>query len=260
MGGLALPVPVADPGDPRLADFRGLSDADVRPDRRGVLIAEGVSVVRRLLASSYRPRAVVGVDQRIAALAPDLGTVPAYLMDKWALSELVGFRVTRGVLASADRGPAGSAAELLRRARRAVLLEGLNDFENIGSVFRNAAAFGVEAVVLDPFCADPLYRRSVRVSMGHVLQVPFAVCPSPVRVARAAGLTTLALTPRMVGTPLREVTVPDRWAIVLGAEGPGLAEASVEAADQAVRIPMAPAVDSLNVATAAAVAFAALTG
>ena len=144
------------------------------------------------------------------------------------------------------------------------MLEGLNDFENLGSLFRNAAAFGVDAVLLDPTCADPLYRRSVRVSMGHVLRVPFAGLAGPwphsLAAVRASGFRLLALTPRPDAVPLRAVPVPQRWAVLVGAEGPGLSEAALAAADERVRIPMAPGVDSLNVATAAAVAFAQLTG
>ena len=213
--------------------------------------------------SAYRLRAVIGVPARLAALAPVLEglDVPQYALDKWALSEVVGFRVTRGVLASADRLPPADPAQLVSTARRVAVLEGLNDFENIGALFRNAAAFGVEAVLLDPRCADPLYRRSVRVSMGHVLQVPFGVLPDPPTAAMALlrehGLRTVALSPGGE-SDLRAVPTPERWAVLLGAEGPGLSPATLSAADVRARIPMADGVDSLNVATAAAVAFALL--
>jgi tRNA G18 (ribose-2'-O)-methylase SpoU len=254
---------VSDPADPRLDDFRNLMDADVRPDRRGIVIAEGVNVVQRLAASPYSVRAVVGVPARIDALRPVLEPlqVPVYSVDKWLLSEVVGFRVTRGVLASADRPAPLDAADLVRTARWVAVLEGLNDFENLGALFRNAAAFGVEAVLLDARCADPLYRRSVRVSMGHVLRVPFAVLPDPWPAALEVlrEFTLLALTPDPSAVALRDVTVPERWAVLLGAEGPGLSADALDAADQRVRIPMAGGVDSLNVATAAAVAFAQLT-
>jgi tRNA G18 (ribose-2'-O)-methylase SpoU len=254
---------VSDPADPRLDDFRNLMDADVRPDRRGIVIAEGVNVVQRLAASPYSVRAVVGVPARIDALRPVLEPlqVPVFSVDKWLLSEVVGFRVTRGVLASADRPAPLDAADLVRTARRVAVLEGLNDFENLGALFRNAAAFGVEAVLLDARCADPLYRRSVRVSMGHVLRVPFAVLPDPWPAALEVlrEFTLLALTPDLSAVALRDVAVPERWAVLLGAEGPGLSADALDAADQRVRIPMAGGVDSLNVATAAAVAFAQLT-
>lgn len=257
-------VDVDDPSDVRLADFRDLTDADVRPDRRGIVIAEGVNVVGRLLCSPYPVRAVIGVAERIDALATMLDplSVPVYRVGKWTLSEVVGFRVTRGLLASADRVPEPPLAAVLDRAQQIAVLEGLNDFENLGALFRNAAAFGVDAVVLDARCADPLYRRSVRVSMGHVLQVPFARTPDPLpdlldRLS-ARGIRTLALTPSG-DVALADVPRGERWALLLGAEGPGLSAAALNHADLRVRIPMAPGVDSLNVATAAAVAFAHLS-
>ena len=258
-------IEVSDRTDPRLDDFRDLSDADVRADRRGVVIAEGANVVERLVASPYPVRAVFGVPARIEALRPALEPldVPVFVADKWTLSEIVGFRVTRGVLASAHRPPALSVDDLLANARRVAVLEALNDFENLGALFRNAAAFGVDAVLLDPRTADPLYRRSVRVSMGHVLRVPFAVLPGPwpasLDVLRAHGFTTLALTPHPPAAALRTITPPDRWAVLLGAEGPGLTPEALAAAAHLVRIPMATGVDSLNVSTAAAIAFAHLT-
>lgn len=257
---------VDDAADPRLDDFRDLTDADVRPDRRGVVIAEGVNVVERLLASDYPVRSVIGVRSRIDDLAPALADVdaPVYVVDKWLLSDVVGFRVTRGVLAAATRPAPVPADTLLESARRIAILESLNDFENLGALFRNAAAFGVDAVLLDERCADPLYRRSVRVSMGHVLRVPFAVLPDPwsdsLAAVRAHGFRLLALTPASDATPLGSLAAPPRWAVLLGAEGPGLTAAALAAADERVRIPMAPGVDSLNVATAAAVAFAQLCG
>lgn len=257
------PVEITDPADPRLDDFRDLADADARPDRRGVVIAEGANVVERLLASPYPARAVVGVESKLSALRVHLAAtdVPVYVVDKWVLSAAVGFRVTRGVMASADRLAAPDVDDLLHRGRRLVILEGLNDFENLGALFRNAAAFGVDAVLLDGRTADPLYRRSVRVSMGHVLRVPFAVLggvwPGSLDQLRAAGFELIALTPAG-SSPLRELAPPARWALLLGAEGPGLTEQALAAADQRVRIPMAAGVDSLNVATAAAVALSHL--
>jgi tRNA G18 (ribose-2'-O)-methylase SpoU len=258
-------IEVTDPGDPRLDDFRDLTDADVRPDRRGVVIAEGANVVERLAGSAYPMRAVIGVRSRIDALGPALASIdgPAYVVDKWLLSEVVGFRVTRGVLAAATRPAPPDLDALLDGARRIAVLEALNDFENLGALFRNAAAFGVDAVLLDPRCADPLYRRSVRVSMGHVLRVPFAVLPGKwpqsLDLLREHGVTLLALSPGPDAVSLREVTPPSRWGVLLGAEGPGLTDEAMARADQLVRIPMAVGVDSLNVATAAAVAFAHLT-
>jgi tRNA G18 (ribose-2'-O)-methylase SpoU len=258
-------IEVSDPNDPRLDDFRDLMDADVRPDRRGIVIAEGQHVVSRLARSAYPMRAVLGVPKRIEALHDVLADrdVPAYVADKWLLSDVVGFRVTRGVLAAASRPHSPDPETLLSSARRIAVLEGLNDFENLGALFRNAAAFGLDAVLLDPTCADPLYRRSVRVSMGHVLQVPFAVLPGAWPDAldsiKRHGVRLLAMTPDSAADDLRALRAPPRWAVLLGAEGPGLSEAALAAADQLVRIPMAGGVDSLNVATAAAIAFAHLS-
>jgi len=259
-------VEVDDPADERLADFRNLTDADVRPDRRGIVIAEGVNVVQRLIRSSYRIRAIVGVAGKLGELAPALAGTdsPVYRVDKWTLSELVGFRVTRGVLAAADRPVATPAADLLDSGSRFVVCEAINDFENLGSIFRNCAAFGVDGVLLDPRCADPLYRRSVRVSMGNVFGIGFAVLPGDwpdsLRLLTERRIELLALTPRSEADPLRSVRPAGRWAVLLGAEGPGLTEAVLARADRWVRIPMAAGVDSLNVATAGAVALATLTG
>jgi tRNA G18 (ribose-2'-O)-methylase SpoU len=251
-------VDVTDPADPRLADFRDLTAADRRPDRpggRGLVIAEGVPVVRRLLDSPYPVRAVLGVPARLAALAGDLAAVdaPVYRASAEVMAQTVGFHLNRGVLAAADRAPEPAAAGLLAGARRVLALEGVNDHENLGSLFRNAAALGVDAVLLGPRCADPLYRRSVRVSMGHVLRVPFV--RAPLSTLRDAGLTVLALTPQPPAAPLSTVDpARPRVALLVGAEGPGLTAAALAVADRHVRIPMAAGVDSLNVATAAAIA------
>jgi tRNA G18 (ribose-2'-O)-methylase SpoU len=258
---------VVDAADPRVDDFRSLVDSDVRPDRRGIVIAEGVNVVQRLIgAPDYRVRAVFGVANKLDELSESLAGVdaPVYSADKWLLSQVAGFRVTRGVLASADRPPARAAADVLAAGNRFAVLESVNDFENLGSLFRNAAAFGLDGVLLNARCSDPLYRRSVRVSMGNVLKIPFAVLDDPWPEAllqiRAAGVRLLAMTPRPDAVPLRSVESGPRWAVLLGAEGPGLTDAVLALADQQVRIPMADGVDSLNVATAAAVAFAWLGG
>jgi tRNA G18 (ribose-2'-O)-methylase SpoU len=259
-----VPDVVSDPADPRLADFRDLTAADRRPDRpggRGLVIAEGVPVVRRLLGSPYPVRAVLGVPARLAALADELAAVeaPVYQASADVMARAVGFHLNRGVLAAADRAPEPDAAGLLAGARRVLALEGVNDHENLGALFRNAAALGVDAVLLGPRCADPLYRRSVRVSMGHVLRVPFA--RAPLSALRDAGLPVLALTPRPPAVPLSAVepTLP-RAALLVGAEGPGLTAAALALADILVRIPMAAGVDSLNVATAAAIALHHLRG
>jgi tRNA G18 (ribose-2'-O)-methylase SpoU len=258
-------IEVDDPADPRLADFRDLTRADRRPDRpggRGLVLAEGVPVVRRLLDSPYPMRAVLGVPARIEALAAELSEVdaPVYVASPDLLATVVGFHLNRGVLASADRAPVPALPELLGAALRLAVCEGVNDHENLGALFRNAAAFGVDAVLLGDRCADPLYRRSVRVSMGHVLRVPFAGLhpwPGGLDLLRAAGFTVLALTPRQPSVPVSDLDPVRlaRTALLLGAEGPGLTDDALAAADLRVRIPMAPGVDSVNLATAAAIAF-----
>ena len=252
---------VTDPADPRVADFRDLTNADRRPDRpggKGLVIAEGVPVVQRLLASPYRPRAVLGVPARLADLAADLAGAPfpVYATSADVLARTVGFHLNRGVLAAADRAPSPPLDPLLTLARRVLVLEGVNDHENLGALFRNAAGLGADAVLLGPRCADPLYRRSVRVSMGHVLRVPFVTLPRWAELRTAlAGFTVLALAPHPPSVPLSTVepSAP-KVALLLGAEGPGLTAEALAAADTRVRIPMAPGVDSLNVATAAAIA------
>ncbi|NEK57684.1 RNA methyltransferase [Geodermatophilus sabuli] len=261
---------ITDPDDERVADFRDLKAGDRRPGTErgtGPVIVEGAPAVERLLASGYRVRAVFGVPGRVAALdLPD--GVPAYEADKWVLSEVIGFRLTRGVLASADRRPPEDVDALLagpdRAApRRLAVLEGLNDAENLGSIARSAVALGVDGLLLDPRCADPLYRRSVRVSMGHVLSLPFAVLPdwpAGLERLRQAGYLTVALTPAPDAVDLADVDARShpRTAVLLGAEGPGLTREAQQAARVRARIPMRDGVDSLGVAAAAAVAFATL--
>jgi tRNA G18 (ribose-2'-O)-methylase SpoU len=263
VGSVAEIVVVRDVDDPRLADFRDLTVADRRPDRpggRGLVIAEGVTVVRRLLDSPYPPRAVFGVPAKVSELAPDIAGAPCYVGSAELMAQVVGFHLNRGVLATADRAPVPTLPELIARSHHLVVLEGVNDHENLGGLFRNAAALGVDAVLLGPGCADPLYRRSVRVSMGHVLRVPFAPLScwtGDLEALRSVGFRVAALTPAVDAVPLPEAGLDTgRVAWLVGAEGPGLSAEALAAADLAVCIPMAPGVDSLNVATAAAIAFA----
>jgi tRNA G18 (ribose-2'-O)-methylase SpoU len=260
-------IDVDDPADARLDDFRDLTTADRRPDRpggRGLLIAEGVVVVERLVRSPYPIRALLGTAARWEALVGAIAGLeaPYYRVSPDVMASVVGFHLNRGVLAVADRAQFPAAAELLRSARTVAVLEGVNDHENLGALFRNAAAFGVDAVLLMDGCSDPLYRRSVRVSMGHVLNVPFTglsgTPEAAASVLRATGFTVAALTPRTDAQSLMSYVRSERLALLLGAEGPGLSADALAASDTLLRIPMAEGVDSLNVATAAAVAFAVL--
>ena len=172
-------IDIADPADPRVDDFRDLNSVDRRPDLptgKGLVIAEGVLVVQRMLASRFRPHAFLGTERRLAELADDLAGAgaPYYRATAEVMAEVVGFHLNRGVLGAARRPPELTVAEVLDGARTVAVLEGVNDHENLGSIFRNAAGLGVDAVIFGTGCADPLYRRAVRVSMGHALLVPFA--------------------------------------------------------------------------------------
>lgn len=262
-------VDIADPHDCRLDDFRDLNSIDRRPDLptgKGLVIAEGVLVAQRMLASRFRPRALLGTDRRLTELLPDLTSpdapdVPYYRVSAEVMAEVVGFHLNRGVLAAASRVPEPSVAELVAGARTIAVLEGVNDHENLGSIFRNGAGLGVDAVVFGSGCADPLYRRSVRVSMGHALLVPFARSadwPGDLAMLREQGFRLLAMTPDPRAELLSSAmaTVRDEpLAVLVGAEGPGLSEQAMRASDMRVRIPMSRGTDSLNVATAAALAF-----
>lgn len=259
-------IDVADPADPRLDDFRDLNSVDRRPDLpsgKGLVIAEGVLVVQRMLASRFRPRALLGTDRRLGELAADLAGVdaPYYRVGADVMADVVGFHLNRGVLASASRPPELTVPQVLDGARTVAVLEGVNDHENLGSIFRNAAGLGVDAVVFGLGCADPLYRRAVRVSMGHVLLVPYAWTaswPNDLEILRDNGFRLLAMTPdpeaRTLAVAMGE-TAEQKVAILVGAEGPGLTEHVMRASDMRVRVPMSRGTDSLNVATAAALAF-----
>jgi tRNA G18 (ribose-2'-O)-methylase SpoU len=259
-------IDVADPADPRLDDFRDLNSVDRRPDLpggKGLVIAEGVLVVQRMLASRFHPRALLGTDRRLGELEANLAGVeaPYYRVDADVMAEVIGFHLNRGVLASSSRPPGLTVAQVLDGARTVAVLEGVNDHENLGSIFRNAAGLGVDAVVFGVGCADPLYRRAVRVSMGHALLVPYAWAeswPTDLELLRSNGFRLLAMTPDTSARPLPAAMADvagAKAAILVGAEGPGLTEQAMRASDMRVRVPMSRGTDSLNVATAAALAF-----
>lgn len=264
-----MATPVDDPDDARLVELTALTDAGARASLEadhGCFVAEGLFALDAALRSPYPVRCVLVAGPklpRVEALLADHGAdrVEVFVGAPALLEAVTGFHIHRGVVASVSRLPLPDAEELVAGARRVLVVEAVNDHENLGALFRNAAAFGVDAVLLDPRCSDPLYRRSVRVSVGHVLHVPWTrVGPSAgvVPWLRDAGVATLALT------PAGEVTAHDvaarrrdeRLAWLVGAEGPGLEADTLAAADERVRIPIAAGVDSLNVATAAAVALA----
>ena len=246
-----------------LDDFRTLNEPARRREverRGGFFVVEGRFALDALLDSPYRIRTVLVTERKAAEVQARVGSrAPVLVRPEDEVAGIAGFTFHRGVLASADRRPLPDPADLVAGARLVAVVEGLGDHENLGALFRNAAAFGVDAVLLDPTTADPLYRRSVRVSLGHVLRVPWArlpALPGGLAVVREHGLELVALTPVADAEPIDALgRDPGRVALLLGAEGPGLTPATLAAADRRARIPLAPGVDSLNVATAAAIAF-----
>jgi tRNA G18 (ribose-2'-O)-methylase SpoU len=252
-----------DPDDLRLADYAALTDAVLRKRyerQHGVLIAEGPTPVRALLTSPYPVRSVLLAEDRLTAMRDVVArvTAPVYVVPQPLLEQVVRFRLHQGVLACGERLPATGVAQVLARAERLFVLEGLNDHENLGALFRTARALGIDGVLLGPSCADPLYRRCVRVSMGQVLHVPFARATSIEGLLAdlaAAGVESVALTPDPAAVPLAELELGQaRVALLLGAEGPGLSGEALAGATHRARIPIAADVDSLNVAAAGAIA------
>ena len=259
-------VHVDDAGDPRLRDYTGLTDVSLRRVREpaeGLFLAEGEKVIVRALSAGFEPRSLLMAERWLEPLQPLLERrdVEVYVADDAVLQDVTGYRVHRGALASMHRRPLPALDDVLATARRVVVLEDLVDHTNVGAVFRNAAALGMDAVLVSPECADPLYRRSVKVSMGSVFAVPWTRAepwPDALDLLRDKGFETLALSPDPAGDDLRTMAVPERTAVVLGTEGEGLTGAAFERCTRRVRIPMAAGVDSLNVAAASAVAFYAL--
>lgn len=272
------PPTVDDPTDQRVREFVGLSDAELRRGvegtggrhGRGIFIVEGTLAIGVLLREpQWSVRTLLVTPKKLAELDPDLVAccgAQVLVAAQAVLDAVVGFNLHRGAVASVDR-PCPRGPETVVGAEQLVVLEGINDQENLGVLFRNAAALGADAVLLSPTCCDPLYRRTVRVSMGHVLSVPFAVAtawPDPLHRLHGAGYTTVALTPATSAPAVDELASDlahrragghRRVAVLLGSEGPGLSDAALSAAEHRVRIPMGPGVDSLNVAAAGAVAF-----
>lgn len=268
-----VPLSITDAADPRLADYRDLKERQLNA-RGGRFIAESERVVRRLLQSRLRVHSLLATPTRLAALrdalvidgdsAHDGGDFPVYVAEQAVIDRIAGFHVHRGCLAVGERP---TAAAVPRDARTVVVLEDLVDVDNLGAIARNAAALGADALCLSPACADPFYRKAIRVSLGAVFFLPivrFATWPDELLTLRAAGFTLVAATPRADATPLPAFTRPDRLALLLGSEGPGLSDAVLALAAERVAIPMAPTadslVDSLNVATAGAVLLYALAG
>lgn len=266
--GVPNPVQISDPDDERIADYRALTDVELRirwEPPHGLFIAEGELVLRRAVRAGYRVRSVLIDAKRVDQVADlPLGDAPVYAATQDVLEAATGFHVHRGILASFHRRDLPSAAHVLAEAKRVAILEDVNNHTNLGAIFRGAAALGMDAVLLSPSCADPLYRRSVRVSMGEVFAVPYARLdpwPGALDAVRAAGFTLIAMTPAADAVPLNDLgeAARQRPALLFGAEGAGLSRKALEAADMRVAIPMRRGVDSLNVAASSAVAFWELT-
>jgi tRNA G18 (ribose-2'-O)-methylase SpoU len=253
--------------DPRLADFAHRTDVALKNGSRtehGLYIAESALVLERALRSGHAPRAVLAlggsVDEAMTLVGDD---VPVYSGPGALLAELTGYILHRGLIASMHRPALPDPAELLRDARRVVVLENVADPTNVGAIFRSVAAIGADAVLVTPRCSDPFYRRAIRVSMGTVLQVPWTrvgdwASTRELLVASGFHVAALALTDDARSLRDFAADAPDRVALVLGAEGTGLTPEAIAAADTVVQIPMAHGIDSLNVAATAAVAMYAL--
>ena len=259
-------INVDDATDPRLADYTQLTDVGLRKVREpaaGLFLAESEKVIRRALEAGYTPRSMLMAERWVEGLADVLADheCPVYVADDATLRGVTGYRVHRGALASLNRRSLPSVDEVLTGATRVVVLEDLVDHTNVGAVFRSAAALGFDAVLVSPECADPLYRRSVKVSMGAVFAVPWTRVdnwPAGLDDLRERGFRCLAMSPDPAGVPLRDVDRTPPFAILLGTEGEGLTAGALGRCAANVRIPMAAGIDSLNVAAASAIVFYAL--
>jgi tRNA G18 (ribose-2'-O)-methylase SpoU len=263
-------ISVEDPADPRLSDYVSLRDVQLRKHleaEEGLFIAEGEKVVRRALSSGYPPRSFMMTRRWLDGLESELaGTdAPCYLVSDAVAEQVTGFHVHRGALASLRRLPLPTVDEVTANARRIVLLEDIVDHTNVGAILRSAAGLGMDAALLSPRCADPLYRRSVKVAMGAVFSVPWTRLPDwydALPQLASVGFRTVAMslgTDAMNVAELAGLARADKVCLILGSEGPGLSSRWLSTADLHVRIEMANGVDSLNVAAAAAIAFYALT-
>jgi tRNA G18 (ribose-2'-O)-methylase SpoU len=266
-----MPTEITDPADERVSDYFTLTDVKLRTriePARGLYLAESEKVVRRSLAAGHRPRSFLMGERWLTDLSDlvaqaESDGVPVYFAQPGVIEAMTGFHLHRGVLAAMHRPRLVAPEVLLENASRVVVLEDIVDHTNVGAVFRSAAALGVDAVLITPRCADPLYRRAVRVSMGTVFQVPWTRIdhwPSGVQVLQDHGFTVAAFALGDGAISLDDLAAdqPDRLAMVFGTEGDGLSRLAIKGADLVVKIPMAGGVDSLNIAAASAVAIWAL--
>ena len=256
-------IEIVDPADERLADYRDLRDVELRKHleaEHGLFLAEGEKVVRRAVEGGFTPRSFLMAPRWLDGLADvlDRTDAPCYVVSEQLAEDVTGFHVHRGALASLERQPLRPLDDVLAGARSVVVLEDIVDHTNVGAIFRSAAALGFDAALLAPRCADPLYRRAIKVAMGAVFTLPWTRLPDwhdALPALSAAGFTTVALTLADDAVPVEEaVAGVEKVALVLGSEGHGLSERWERAADRRAVIPMAAGIDSLNVAAATAVA------
>jgi len=266
---MAVVIQVEDSSDSRLHDYSSLTDVALRKSREpeeGLYIAESRKVITRAIAAGHEPRSILCPPDWLDSILPlvrEFPDLPVLVADHSVLESVTGYHVHRGALAAFHRPPLRSVAELIAEARTVVILEDIVDHTNVGAIFRSVAALGADAVLVTPSCADPLYRRSVRVSMGTVLQVPWTRCggwADTAAVLHEYGFHIAAFALEADAVALADFAArrPARLAIVLGTEGDGLSSAALSVADSCVTIPMRHGVDSLNVAAASAVALYAL--
>jgi tRNA G18 (ribose-2'-O)-methylase SpoU len=264
-------ISITNPVDDRVADFRSLNDQALRRQLEGdeFFIAEGYVAIERLIESGHNVRSVLLAPSRVTRFEPFLDGLDAagasvYVAEKSTIAKIVGFDMHRGVIASAQRKPHPSLNDLSSKSSPIAVLEGLNDAENVGAIARAARAFGIAGLVIDPTCTDPYSRRTVRVSMGEVLFLPIARIsesewPTTLDALATAGFETWAMTPASEASSIWNLAVPERLAVVFGAEGAGLTQRTLTSSSRHVRIPIRDEIDSLNVGHAAAVTFATIT-
>jgi tRNA G18 (ribose-2'-O)-methylase SpoU len=263
-----MPIEITDPADERVSDYFSLTDVNLRKKlepARGLYLAESEKVIRRALGAGHRPRSFLMGERWLTDLADLVGQAessdgPVYVAEAAVIQAMTGFHLHRGALASMHRPVLAAPESLLQNASRIAIFENIVDHSNLGAAFRSAAALGIEGVLITQSCADPFYRRSIRVSMGTVFQVPWTRIPQwpkSIDLVRGAGFTTAALALSDDAITLDDLAAQRhrKLALIIGTEGNGLHPATLSAVDAIVRIPMGGGVDSLNVAAAAAVAF-----
>jgi len=255
-------IALDDARDERLRDYTDLRDVQLRTtveQERGIYIAEGEKVIHRAVAAGHTPRSLLLAPRWLDNLSDVLESTdaPAYVLTEKAIEQVTGFHVHRGALAAMQRPQEREPREVLAKARRVLVAEDLVDHTNIGAIMRNAAALGFDAVLLSPRCADPLYRRSIKVAMGAVFSLPWARLDDwygAPALLRELGFTTYAMTLADDAVSLEDVEPAERAAVIVGSEGPGLTEHWQREADHRVIIPMSAGIDSLNVAASTAIA------